>query len=142
MGRIRFRFRLGECLSAGRAELLPETGFGHPLYAGDRATIPDLARSDFAELADALINATQRFAETQAYRPGTYSLRISVTAKFSIRHGLLLRKDCQFHWHNRDYSTFDDFLGELRSSNAKNCAVNAAAYRNPGSRFDILAAAN
>jgi len=24
--------------------------------------------------------------------------------------GLKLRKDCQFHWHNRNYASFDDFL--------------------------------
>ncbi len=33
--------------------------------------------------------------------------------------GLLLRNDCQFHWHNRGYATFDDFLAEFTSSKRK-----------------------
>ncbi|MBT8077596.1 MAG: GNAT family N-acetyltransferase, partial [Gammaproteobacteria bacterium] len=33
--------------------------------------------------------------------------------------GLKVRKDCQFHWHNRDYSSFDDFLGGFSSRKRK-----------------------
>jgi len=31
----------------------------------------------------------------------------------------LLRKDCQFHWHNRDYQNFDDYLTALSAENRK-----------------------
>jgi predicted N-acyltransferase len=34
--------------------------------------------------------------------------------------GLLLRVDQQFHWHNHDYTTFDDFLADLASKKRKN----------------------
>ncbi len=30
--------------------------------------------------------------------------------------GLLLRKDCQFHWHNRGYRSFDEFLESFSSA--------------------------
>jgi hypothetical protein len=33
--------------------------------------------------------------------------------------GLMVRKDCQFHWQNRGYSTFDDFLGEFTAEKRK-----------------------
>ena len=33
--------------------------------------------------------------------------------------GLKLRKDCQFHWHNRGYASFDDFLATFSSSKRK-----------------------
>ena len=33
--------------------------------------------------------------------------------------GLLLRQDQQYHWHNADYATFDDFLAALSSSHRK-----------------------
>ena len=33
--------------------------------------------------------------------------------------GLLLREDQQFHWVNRNYKTFDDFLGALSSRKRK-----------------------
>jgi predicted N-acyltransferase len=34
--------------------------------------------------------------------------------------GFLLRIDQQFHWHNRNYGSFDDFLGDLASKKRKN----------------------
>lgn len=33
--------------------------------------------------------------------------------------GLRIRKDCQFHWHNRDYANFDEFLGTFSSAKRK-----------------------
>ena len=33
--------------------------------------------------------------------------------------GLRLRKDCQFHWHNKDYTDFDDFLSTFSSAKRK-----------------------
>jgi len=32
----------------------------------------------------------------------------------------LLRQDCQFHWHNRDFSDFEDFLASFTSKQRKN----------------------
>ncbi|HKT31244.1 MAG TPA: GNAT family N-acetyltransferase [Gammaproteobacteria bacterium] len=34
-------------------------------------------------------------------------------------HGFLLRKDCQFHWHNRGYRNFDEFLASLSAEKRK-----------------------
>jgi len=33
--------------------------------------------------------------------------------------GLRLRKDCQFHWHNRGYASFDEFLGTFSAAKRK-----------------------
>ncbi len=35
------------------------------------------------------------------------------------KNGLLLRQTCQFHWHNRDYDDFDDFLQSMTSKRRK-----------------------
>src|ERR1700758_1042779 len=40
-------------------------------------------------------------------------------AKFLGEHGFLQRTDQQFHWHNQDFATFDDFLGSLNSRHRK-----------------------
>ncbi len=34
--------------------------------------------------------------------------------------GMMTRHDCQFHWYNKSYSSFDDFLGQLSSRKRKN----------------------
>ena len=36
------------------------------------------------------------------------------------KQGMMLRHDCQFHWHNKNYSDFNDFLAQLSSRKRKN----------------------
>ena len=52
--------------------------------------------------------------------------------------GYLLRTDQQFHWENRGYATFDQFLGELNSSKRKNLRKEREAVRAEGVEFDWL----
>ncbi len=52
--------------------------------------------------------------------------------------GLLIRKDCQFHWHNRGYSQFDDFLGELQSAKRKKLRRERRRVAEAGIEFRIL----
>jgi uncharacterized protein len=40
-------------------------------------------------------------------------------AKFLAAHGFLLRNDQQFHWHNKGYGSFEDFLSSLNSRHRK-----------------------
>jgi predicted N-acyltransferase len=50
----------------------------------------------------------------------------------------LLRTDRQFHWHNRGYENFDQFLGELSSAKRKNLRKERAAIAAEGIEFDWL----
>ncbi|HEV7959871.1 MAG TPA: GNAT family N-acetyltransferase [Rhizomicrobium sp.] len=50
----------------------------------------------------------------------------------------LLRTDQQFHWHNRGYENFDQFLGELSSAKRKNLRKERAAVAQEGIEFDWL----
>ncbi len=52
--------------------------------------------------------------------------------------GYLLRTDQQFHWENRGYTNFDQFLGELNSSKRKNLRKEREAVRAEGVEFDWL----
>jgi predicted N-acyltransferase len=74
---------------------------------------------DVAATSHALIAA----ARTHAVESGASSLHLlfptSPEAQRLDKEGLLLRKDCQFHWHNRDYDNFEAFLGELTSVKRK-----------------------
>jgi predicted N-acyltransferase len=40
--------------------------------------------------------------------------------RFLERRQLLTRHDCQYHWHNRGYGDFEDFLQELTAKKRKN----------------------
>ena len=41
-------------------------------------------------------------------------------SRMLIEHGFLSRTDIQFHWNNKGYGSFDDFLADLASSKRKN----------------------
>lgn len=41
-------------------------------------------------------------------------------AWLSAQTDWLIRHDCHFHWFNRDYQTFDDFLAQLKPKKRKN----------------------
>jgi uncharacterized protein len=52
--------------------------------------------------------------------------------------GYLLRTGQQFHWENRGYKSFHEFLGELSSAKRKNLRKERAAVREAGVTFDWL----
>ena len=72
-----------------------------------------------SELKDALIAAMVTLGE----RLGVSSLHVNFPTEAEWRrlgdHGLLLRTGQQYHWRNRGYESFDDFLGSLSSRKRK-----------------------
>jgi predicted N-acyltransferase len=52
--------------------------------------------------------------------------------------GYLQRTDQQFHWENRGYASFDEFLGELSSSKRKNLRKERQSVRDAGVEFEWL----
>jgi predicted N-acyltransferase len=58
------------------------------------------------------------------------------------RAGYLLRTGQQFHWENRGYKDFDEFLGELSSAKRKTLRKERAKVREAGVTFDWLTGAD
>ena len=58
------------------------------------------------------------------------------------RCGYLLRTGQQFHWENRGYKSFDQFLGELSSAKRKTLRKERASVRGAGVTFDWLTGAD
>jgi len=54
------------------------------------------------------------------------------------RAGLLIRKDCQFHWHNRGYSDFEQFLQTFTASKRKKARRDRRRVSEAGIRFRRL----
>jgi len=52
--------------------------------------------------------------------------------------GLQLRKDCQFHWHNRGYRNFDEFLDRFSSAKRKKVKRERRRVAEDGIRFRWL----
>jgi len=58
--------------------------------------------------------------------------------EFAGNQGYLLRTDKQFHWDNRGYASFDQFIGDLASAKRKNLRKERAAVTAEGITFDWL----
>jgi len=54
------------------------------------------------------------------------------------QEGFLRRTDKQFHWENREYDSFDAFLGDLSSAKRKNLKKERAAVAKEGVSFEWL----
>ena len=55
--------------------------------------------------------------------------------------GYLWRKDCQFHWHNRGYRSFEDFIATFRSDKRKKALRERRRIREGGVTFRTLSGA-
>jgi predicted N-acyltransferase len=52
--------------------------------------------------------------------------------------GLLLRRDCQFHWHNRGYGDFEEFLGGFTAEKRKKAHRERRRVSEAGITFSTL----
>lgn len=59
-------------------------------------------------------------------------------AALAGRMGLLLRHDRQFHWHNRGYGSFDEFLADLSSAKRKTIRRERKAVMDEDVTFEWL----
>ncbi|MFQ5635911.1 MAG: peptidogalycan biosysnthesis protein, partial [Gammaproteobacteria bacterium] len=96
------------------------------------------AGQDESVIVQALLDAARRHARDLSLS----SLHILFPTEPEVheydRLGLLIRKDCQFHWHNRGYREFDDFLGELTSVKRKKLRRERRRIAEAGIEFRVV----
>ena len=55
-----------------------------------------------------------------------------------VRENFLLRRDCQFHWHNHDYRSFEDFLASFTAPKRKKVHRERRRVAEAGIRFRTM----
>lgn len=75
---------------------------------------------DETQLRTALLSGAIQLAEANQLSSVHINFPTREEADILTQAGLLLRMDQQFHWENRNYTAFDDFLAELSSAKRKN----------------------
>jgi predicted N-acyltransferase len=82
------------------------------------------------------------YAASAVTQTGASSLHVTFLPQDEWRlageAGWLQRTGQQFHWENRGYDSFDQFLGELASAKRKNLRKERQSVRDAGIRFDWL----
>ena len=92
------------------------------------ATGPRLLLADDA-LAPALLSTAQQLC-TQNGLSGAHATFVEPEqVPLFTDNGWLMRSDIQFHWHNRGYGDFDDFLADLASRKRKDLKKERARAR-------------
>ncbi|HEY3638593.1 MAG TPA: peptidogalycan biosysnthesis protein, partial [Rhizomicrobium sp.] len=93
---------------------------------------------DHEEKRRALLSTACQVVE----RFGTSSLHVTFVTEAewasAAACGFLQRTGQQFHWENKGYASFDEFLGELSSARRKNLRKERAAVRDSGITFEWL----
>mgnify|MGYP001821559729 FL=1 len=73
-----------------------------------------------AEFYPLLLNAALRLVETQSFSGLHILFPEAPEQEFFQQQNLISRHDCQYHWHNREYRDFEDFLSRLSARKRKN----------------------
>lgn len=102
---------------------------------GDAAVAAALAGTAVAE---AMVDALTRLA-TSLDLSGVHVLfPRQAEHDFLVERGFLSRVTHQYHWENRDYRTFDDFLADLRSKKRKQVLRERAEVLSQGLQVEVL----
>ena len=109
-----------------------------PVVAGRRLLVrADAPEGAAAVLATAMVQLAERLEVS--------SLHVTFPTEAEWRllgeHGWLMRTGYQYHWDNRGYSTFDDFLANLTSRKRKTIRKERAAVADQGVKVRTLTGA-
>ena len=97
-----------------------------------------LVRGDLDQeaLADRLLEELEQQAARERLS-GVHALFVDASALAACtRRGWLLRRDCQFHWSNRGYGSFEDYLGTFTAEKRKKARRERRRVAESGVRFE------
>ena len=103
---------------------------------GRRMLVADTA--DFPEIAEALLGAARELGKTLDASSLHVLFPTDAQNNFLADEGLLTRKSCQFHWHNDDYQSFEDFLSRFSSAKRKKARRERRRIAEAGIHFEHL----
>ncbi len=97
-----------------------------------------LAKNNDANLKQQLIKLILGFCEKQKLSSAHFLFCENDDMEALTEASLLTRFDYQFHWHNQDYSCFDDFLGALNAKRRKNIKRERRSVTESNIRVEVI----
>jgi predicted N-acyltransferase len=94
------------------------------------------ATADERAITAALIRAASEYA--RAERLSSWHILFPIERDLSAlrQAGLILRRDCQFHWQNRGYESYEDFLASFTAEKRKKAKRERRRVAEAGIEFD------
>ncbi len=87
-------------------------------------------------LSKALIDAALEFARSEGYSSWHVLFPTDAAADELEGAGLVLRRDCQFHWFNQSYASFEEFLSTFTAEKRKKAKRERRRVAEAGIEFD------
>lgn len=91
---------------------------------------------DRESMSDALIRMTTDYARSEGLSSWHVLFPSSGDLGALTNAGLIERRDCQFHWFNRGYGSFDDFLATFTAEKRKKAKRERRRVQEAGIEFD------
>jgi uncharacterized protein len=96
------------------------------------------SQADAKATTKAIIRATLEYAREQRMSSWHVLFPMEETAADLDRAGLILRRDCQFHWYNHGYDSFEGFLATFTAEKRKKAKRERRRVAEAGIEFDTL----
>ena len=94
------------------------------------------AQADARSTAAALIRAASEYARSEQLSSWHILFPSEEELEPLLGAGLILRRDCQFHWYNRGYESFDAFLATFTAEKRKKAKRERRRVAEAGIEFD------
>jgi predicted N-acyltransferase len=94
--------------------------------------------ADVQAMTEVLIKAAVDYARGEGLSSWHVLFPSDDTAEHMRSAGLILRRDCQFHWYNRGYESFDAFLATFTAEKRKKAKRERRRVIEAGIEFDTL----
>ncbi len=96
------------------------------------------ATADSKKLTKAALRAAMDYAQEKQLSSWHVLFPTGDTAASLDQAGLILRRDCQFHWYNQDYESFEAFLATFTAEKRKKVKRERRRVAEAGIEFDTL----
>jgi predicted N-acyltransferase len=97
-----------------------------------------LTKRDDPQLALQLIQATREHAERLKVSSLHWLFTDNQTTQRLQQTGFMRRLGCQFHWNNRDYANFDDYLATMSADKRKKIKRERRHVQEADIQFEVL----
>jgi uncharacterized protein len=94
--------------------------------------------ADAAEMSKRMIGAAREYARSEQLSSWHVLFPDDECAATLDQAGLILRRDCQFHWYNKDYESFEAFLATFTAEKRKKVNRERRRVAEAGIEFDTL----
>jgi predicted N-acyltransferase len=96
------------------------------------------AAADAPAITAALIETAMEYARSERLSSWHVLFPSEEAAQRLAQDGLILRSDCQFHWNNHDFDSFDAFLSTFTAEKRKKAKRERRRVAEAGIEFDTL----